>query len=44
MYDDWLKKNVKYMGTYKIHLKKANNKNGFIITNINRTETMNVNI
>ena len=25
------------MGTYKIYLKKANNKNGFIITNIKQT-------
>lgn len=44
MYDDWLKKNIAYMGTYKIYLKKASNENGFIITNINRIETMNVQI
>lgn len=25
------------MGTYKIYLKKANNKNGFIITNMKQT-------
>ena len=31
------KKNYGYMGTYKIYLKKANNKNGFIITNIKQT-------
>ena len=35
---NWMtKKNYGYMGTYKIYLKKANNKNGFIITNIKQT-------
>lgn len=42
LYSDYYKKNIKYMGTYKVYLKKANNKNGFIITNIKRTETKNV--
>lgn len=37
-------KNLGKMGTYKIYLKKANNKNGFVITNIKRTETKNVRI
>lgn len=35
---NWMtKKNYGYMGTYKIYLKKTNNKNGFIITNIKQT-------
>lgn len=34
----WMtKKNYGYMGTYKVYLKKTNNKNGFIITNIKQT-------
>ena len=36
-YDDWAKKNYGHMGTYKIYLKKANNRNGFVITNIKQT-------
>ena len=36
-YDDWAKKNYGHMGTYKIYLKKASNKNGFVITNIKQT-------
>lgn len=37
MYDDWAKKNYGHIGTYKIYLKKAKNKNGFVITNIKQT-------
>ena len=36
-YNNWEKKNYGHMGTYKIYLKKANNKNGFVITNIKQT-------
>lgn len=42
MYDDWAKKNYGHMGTYKIYLKKANNKNGFIITKIKQTVSKHV--
>lgn len=41
-YDDWAKKNYGHMGTYKIYLKKANNKNGFVITNIKQTVSKNM--
>lgn len=41
-YDDCTKKNYGYMGTYKIYLKKSNNKNGFIITNIKQTASKKV--
>ncbi len=41
-YDDWAKKNYGHMGTYKIYLKKANNKNGFVITNIKQTASKKV--
>lgn len=34
LYDSYNKKNLNYMGTYKIDLKKAQNKNGFIITDM----------
>lgn len=44
MYNEYEKKYYDYMGTYKIYLNKANNKNGFIISNIIRTKTMNVQI
>ena len=36
-YNCMTKKNYGYMGTYKVYLKKTNNKNGFIITNIKQT-------
>ena len=36
-YDDCTKKNYGYMGTYKVYLRKSNNKNGFVITNIKQT-------
>ena len=36
-YNNWEKKNYGHMGTYKIYLKKASNKNGFVITNIKQT-------
>lgn len=42
MYSSYTRKTGKYMGTYKVYLKKANNKNGFVITNIKRTETKNI--
>lgn len=41
-YDDWAKKNYGHMGTYKIYLKKANNRNGFVITNIKQTASKKV--
>ena len=41
-YDDWAKKNYGHMGTYKIQLKKANNRNGFVITNIKQTASKKV--
>lgn len=34
----------RYMGRLKITLKKAKNKNGFVITDIKRVRTENVNI
>ena len=37
LYNSWDKVNCGLMGTYKIYLKKANNKNGFIITNMKQT-------
>ena len=39
MYDSYDKVYMRYMGTYKIYLKKASNQNGFIITNMKRTGT-----
>ena len=36
-YSDYTRKTCGYMGTYKIYLKKAKNKNGFVITNIKQT-------
>lgn len=41
-YNDETKKTCGYMGTYKIYLRKANNKNGFIITNIKQTVSKHV--
>lgn len=41
-YNDGTKKTCGHMGTYKIYLRKANNKNGFIITNIKQTVSKNV--
>lgn len=41
-YDDCTKKNCGHMGTYKIYLRKSNNKNGFIITNIKQTASKKV--
>lgn len=43
-YDDWAKKNYGHMGTYKIYLKKAKNKNGFVITNIKQTASKKVSL
>lgn len=37
LYNSWDKVNYGLMGTYKINLKKSNNKNGFIITNMKQT-------
>lgn len=35
---DWVtKKTCGYIGTYKVYLRKASNKNGFVITNIKQT-------
>ena len=36
-YNGYTRKTCGHMGTYKIYLKKANNKNGFVITNIKQT-------
>lgn len=36
-YDDCTKKTCGYIGTYKVYLRKASNKNGFVITNIKQT-------
>lgn len=37
LYSSYTKRTCGHMGTYKIYLKKANNKNGFVITNIKQT-------
>ena len=37
LYNSWDKINCGLMGTYKIKLKKANNRNGFIITDMKQT-------
>lgn len=40
---DWVtKKTCGYMGTYKVYLRKASNKNGFVITNIKQTTSKKV--
>lgn len=40
---DWVtKKTCGYMGTYKVYLRKASNKNGFVIINIKQTTSKKV--
>ena len=41
-YSGYTRKTCGYMGTYKIYLKKAKNKNGFVITNIKQTASKKV--